>query len=189
MDWGDYRPYVPVEDGPMEDMDPKAARREFDHRMATKDERLAVLAALVEANGLRLGTDDEALDALEAWYRAEVEPDPDHVDTAAHLFFDSEGGKRPRPVWIAVAYDLGLQLGETIIARAPGLSWTFYSSRKGSRDVSHQHAVIMGFTNVRNKRYNADPFRFAVGVGGSHLSGSDKHGDFRQYVDFAVSCA
>ncbi|MFB7517181.1 hypothetical protein [Streptomyces sp. NPDC056144] len=176
MDWGDYRPYVPVEDGPMEDMDPKAARREYDHRMATKDERLAVLATLVGANGVRLGTDDEALDALETWYRAEVEP-------------DAGSTPRPRPVWIAVAYDLGLHLGETILARAPGLSWAFYRSPKGARDVAHQHPVIMGFTQVRNKRYNVDPFLFAVGVGGSHLGGRDGHGTFRQFVDSAVSYA
>ncbi|MEV8585376.1 hypothetical protein AB0424_00415 [Streptomyces sp. NPDC051180] len=29
--------------------------------------------------------------------------------------------------------------------RAPGLSWTFYRSRAGVRDVSHRHPVIMGY--------------------------------------------
>ncbi|MFB7607711.1 hypothetical protein [Streptomyces gardneri] len=173
MEWGDYRPFQPVEDGPMEEMSPVAARREYEHRMATKDERLAVLATLVGANGLRLGTDDEALDSLEGWYLAQVEP-------------EAEGATRPRPLWIAVAYDLGLHLGDTIIARAPGLSWTFYRSRAGARDVAHQHPVIMGFTRLRNKRYNVDPFPFAVGTGGSSLRGRDARGSFRNFVDSAV---
>ncbi|MFF8838096.1 hypothetical protein [Streptomyces sp. NPDC015130] len=176
MEWGDYRPFQPVEDGPMEDLSPAAARREYEHRMATKDERLAVLAALVGANGLRLGKDAEAVDDLERWYLAGVEA-------------DHERAPRPRPLWIAVAYDLGLHLGDTIIARAPGLSWSFYRSRAGSRDVAHQHPVIMGFTGLRNKRYNVDPFAFAVGTGGSHLGGSDAHGSFRRFVDSAVSYA
>lgn len=176
MEWGGYRPFQPLEDGPMGEMPLVAARREYEHRMATKDERLAVLAALVGGNGLRLGTSDEDLDALEGWYLAEVEPDP-------------EGAARPRPLWIAVAYDLGLHIGDTIVARAPGLSWTFYRSRAGARDVSHQHPVIMGFTRLRNKRYNVDPFLFAVGTGGSRLGGRDARGSFRTFVDSAVGYA
>ncbi|MFE2009447.1 hypothetical protein [Streptomyces sp. NPDC059491] len=116
----------------MGEMPPAVAHREYAHRMATKETRLGVLAAPAAANGLRLGTTDEDLDALEGWYLAEVEP-------------DAEGPARPRPLWIAVAYDLGLHIGDTIVARAPGLSWTFYRSRAGVRDVSHQHPVIMGY--------------------------------------------
>ncbi|MFB6839190.1 hypothetical protein [Streptomyces sp. NPDC056361] len=160
----------------MGDLPPVAARREYEHRMATKDERLAVLAALVGGNGLRLGTSDGDLDALEGWYLAEVEP-------------DAEAAARPRPLWIAVAYDLGLHVGDTIVARAPGLSWTFYRSRMGARDVSHQQPVIMGFTRLRNKRYNVDPFLFTVGTGGSRLAGRDAHGSFRAFVDSAVGYA
>ncbi|MGW8359758.1 hypothetical protein ACWGK1_04190 [Streptomyces wedmorensis] len=176
MEWGDYRPFQPLEDGPVGDLSPAAALREYEHRMATKDERLTVLAGLVGANGLRLGASDEDLDALEDWYLAEVEP-------------EAEGSTRPRPLWIAVAYDLGLHIGDTIIARAPGLSWTFYRSRAGARDVSHQNPVIMGFTGVRNKRYNVDPFLFAVGVGGSRLDGRGTGGAFRTFVGSAVGYA
>ncbi|MEW1697296.1 hypothetical protein ACIQCR_21690 [Streptomyces sp. NPDC093249] len=176
MEWGDYRPFQPLEDGPMGEMPLSVARREYDHRMATKAGRLAALAALAGANGLRPGTADEDLDALEGWYLAEVEPDAD-------------GSARPRPLWIAVAYDLGLYLGDTIVARAPGLSWTFYRSREGARDVSHQHPVIMGFTRLRNKRYNVDPFLFAAGTGGSSLGGHDARGSFRRFVDSAVGYA
>ncbi|MFE1904923.1 hypothetical protein ACFW96_14830 [Streptomyces gardneri] len=59
-------------------------------------------------------------------------------------------------------------------------------SRAGARDVAHQHPVIMRVTQLRNKRYNVDPFPFAVGTGGSSLGGRDARGSFRNFVGSAV---
>jgi hypothetical protein len=109
--------------------------------MAEREQRIEALRALLAANGLVLGKSDDAIEVLEMWFRDHVEADPD--DPA-----------RPRPLWLAVAFDIGVSLGELILERRPTLRWEFYVW--GRRNLAYQRPVIMGF-DVVNKRYNVDP--------------------------------
>jgi hypothetical protein len=179
MDWNGYSPYAPSVSGPLADLPRAAARAEFDHLMKRKGERIVELAKLVGANGLRLDVTDESLDQMEEWFGANVEPFP-------------EGPDRLRPLWYAVVADIGLRLGEVMIARAPGLSWEFYEwgGRGKRKHISYQRHVIMGFTRAANPRYDHDPAFEVAAYGVRVVSGSAGDlGFFRQIVDDAVSYA
>src|SRR5437867_2477812 len=77
VDWGDYQSYEPITDGPLGRLSRKAARAAFKDLMAHKADRIEVLARLVARNGVELGPSDEAVQALNDWFRREVEAHPD----------------------------------------------------------------------------------------------------------------
>jgi hypothetical protein len=53
-----------------------------------------------------------------------------------------------------VVNDVALFLGDAIVERAPGVRWVFHD--RGSRDLSFQRHVLVGFKSVPNPRYHVD---------------------------------
>ena len=138
--WADYTPFDPGVEGPLGQLTRREARAAFERLMAAKAERIAELGRLLERNGIQLSADDESLQALNDWFRAEVEA--------------GDVPRRLRPLWYAVVNDIALFLGDVIIDRAPGLRWVMFD--KGARDSAFQRHVLMGFSKVRNPKYNFD---------------------------------
>jgi hypothetical protein len=62
--------------------------------------------------------------------------------------------ERLNSIWYAVVNDLALYLGDVMIQRSPALRWMFFD--KGSKHLSYQRHVIMGFSKVPNPNYNSD---------------------------------
>jgi hypothetical protein len=141
MHWGDYAPYDPGVDGPLQDQARAAAQAAFAKLMKDKGSRKLALSQLLAANGIELDTSNGGIQRLNDWFRDSVEPDP--------------GGEPEtlRSIWYSVVNDIALFLGDVIIERAPNLRWDFLGS--GRKDISFQRHVILGFP-VPNPLYNID---------------------------------
>lgn len=129
ISWRGYESYPGVALFPNE-LSRADARSLYELCMATKDERIAMLGRLAESDGVVLGHDDDALQALNDWFSATVEPDPDRPG-------------RLLAEWYSVCHDIGLFLGEAMIARSPNLRWEFFTW--GAKNIAYQWHVIMGF--------------------------------------------
>jgi hypothetical protein len=141
VNWDGYQPYDPGVRGPLHELPRREARAAFARLMDAKDERIEALRRLAAANGVDLDDSDRAVQDLEDWFRAHVEPDPRAPD-------------RLRPMWYAVVNDIALYLGELVIREAPHLRWTMFDA--GKRNAAFQRHVIMGFTQASNPKYNLD---------------------------------
>ncbi len=138
--WGDYEPFRPGIARPLHELARREARAAFQRLMTAKAERIDELRELMKRNGILLSADDEGLQNLNDWFRAEVEGNP--VTGRLH------------PHWYAVVNDMALYLGDVIIERGSGLAWVMFD--KGTRDLAYQRHVIMGFSGVANPKYNFD---------------------------------
>jgi hypothetical protein len=175
VDWGTYVPFDPGISAPLHEVPRGDARAAFERLMRLKDERKQDILALLLRNGVRFDGSGESIDDVEQWFRRNVEP---HQTDAGRL----------GNIWYAVATDLGVLLGDHIRRRAPNLVWRFYD--KGSKDISYQRPVIMGFTKVRNPKYNLDP-AILIAQYGQRVTAGDRveEGEFRRWVEHAIATA
>lgn len=150
VDWDSYEIYDPGVAGPLTTLSRSDARRAFNQLMEAKPARIEMLRQLLANNGVELGTSDDAIQSLNDWFRANVEPDPAHPG-------------RLLPDWYSVVNDVALFLGDVIIERGPGLRWEFFTS--GKKNVSYQRHVIVGFGKVPNSKYNIDIDRRVAAYG------------------------
>lgn len=174
MDWAGYEPFDPGVTKPLHEVTKREARDAFNRLMAAREKRIGEVRRLLERNGVELGADDADLQALNDWFRAEVEG-------------DRETG-RLLPRWYAVVNDLALFLGDVIIERGPGLRWAMFD--KGARDIAFQRHVLMGFSGVPNPKYNVDIDRLLATYGHRIISGEQVEPDaFVTWVAAAASKA
>lgn len=132
MDWSGYVAFQPGVSGPWHELARREARELFKGFLASRRDRVEVLRGWLRSNGVVLDVSNASVRELEDWFRARVTPDPD--DPA-----------RPEPRWLAVAFDIGIFLGETMIGRRPQLRWKLLMSPR--RAVSFQRPVIVGFAD------------------------------------------
>ena len=149
MDWNGYEIYRPGVMGPWHTLPRTEARKAFKRLMEAKPGRIAMLHRLSNANGAVFDTTDASIQNVNAWFQANVQPDPDKPG-------------RLLPEWYSVVLDVGLFLGDVIIERCPWLHWEFFTW--GKKNISYQKPVIMGF-RMPNPRHNFDMERFVVGYG------------------------
>jgi hypothetical protein len=150
IDWNGYEIYDPGVVGPLSTVSRTEARRAYERLMQAKPARMEMLRRLLKANGVELASSDAAIQDLNDWFYANVEPDP--VKPGRLL-----------PDWYSVVNDVALFLGDVLIERHPNLSWTFYTA--GKRNVSYQRHVIVGFSQVPNQKYNIDFDRMVATYG------------------------
>jgi hypothetical protein len=136
VDWDEYTPDDSGVPRPLaEPPSAREARAAYERLLASKPERLRLLGRLLAANGVALGSTDDRIQAVNDWFRANVEADP----------------AQPRQVsepWWSVIRDLGLFLGDVMIERKPGLEWRFYA-QPPKEGVGFRRPVIMGFDDPR----------------------------------------
>jgi hypothetical protein len=147
VDWGDWQSFPEGVGQQLHSVERAVARRYFDALMAARSQRREQLEALLTRNDVEVSTDDAGVQALNDWYRANVEAEPREQD-------------RLNVRWYAVGVDVGLYLGEAITARAPTVQWRLFTH--GRKNVSYQRPVLMGFGGVANVRYNVDPERLVA---------------------------
>lgn len=169
VDWNDYRPFDPGVTGPWHELSREDAERVYERVMQTRYERIGALRELLRRNGVELRESNEGIRQLEEWLRRSAEADP------------ADPG-RPDPIWLAVAYDVGVFLGEVMHQRRGDLRWEFF--RWGMRDISYQRPVIMGF-DVPNKRYNIDPILLASSVAFQAIQGDRNSSDLVDVLERA----
>jgi hypothetical protein len=153
VDWSDWEPFEGAPGKPLDEVDRGTAEQYFSDLMAARGRRKGELESLLVRNGVEIAADDAGLQRLNDWYRANVAPGPSDPTRLADR-------------WFAVGLDIGLYLGDAIIARAPNLEWRMFTN--GRRDASYQRPVLMGFRGVQNPKYNVDPERL-VGTHGHRL--------------------
>jgi hypothetical protein len=141
ISWDSYEIYDPGVFGPLRTLPRREARFAYDHSMAEMSTRVEMLRELLRANGAELSDTDDGLRRLNAWFFANVEPDPEQPG-------------RLLPEWYSVVHDVGVFLGEALIARCPGLRWEFYVW--GKKNAAYQRPVIMGFSKVPYPKFNMD---------------------------------
>jgi hypothetical protein len=147
--WDGYDTYDPGAAEPPRDLPRAEARQVFKRCMATKSARIEMLNGLLQANGVKLGTDDAAIKDLNDWFFASVEDDPKQPGRLA-------------PDWYSIAHDVALFVGEVMIERHPNLHWEFFTW--GKTNVAFQRHVIMGFSTEDPKFHtNIDIDRFVAG--------------------------
>jgi len=154
--WGNYPTYEPVVGVPLNTVTRKEARAEFEHVLATKSQRISVLADLLDHNSVTLDSSDAGIQEVNDWYRENVEPNP-------------EVGGRLTTSGYSVSHDIGLFLGDTIIDRVPELHWILHPF--GKKELSYQRAVIGGFSRMPVANYTVDP-RLIVAVYGHRVVAS-----------------
>jgi hypothetical protein len=158
MDWSGYEVFDPEVDRPLQEVSRAQARRHFDKLMAEKEDRQALLAALLQRNGgPALEADDAAISALDHWFRERVEADPDQPH-------------RLLPEWYSVVNDLALHLGDVAIARNRQLRWELFVW--GRRNANFQRPVLMGF-EVPNPRFSVDLVAELVVIGHRQVKGME----------------
>ena len=176
VDWDDYEPYHPGIDRPLDELPRKEALAAYERMMASKAERIEALERLLRANGIAFDDgSDESIQALNEWFRRELEPDP-----------EDQGA--PDPQWFAVVHDVGMYLGDLIVERAPTVEWRFFDEDK--REMAYQHPVLMGF-DVPNPNYNVD-VPWAVNLYAHRLLNDAAEGEddyFVQVVEWSVAKA
>jgi hypothetical protein len=173
--WDGYVPFDPGVRAPLQGLPRREARGAFERSMSEKAERIQMLRGLLQANGVVLEGSDEGVQALNDWFRANVEPNP------------LEPG-RLRNLWYAVVHDIALFLGDVMIERAPGLRWEFYTW--GKKNASFQRHVIMGFSRVPNPKYNVDIDAAVATYGQRVVAGLAVNEDaFRKWVEATVQKA
>lgn len=154
--WGDYEIFDPEVDRPLAELSRRDARAAYDRLMAAIPDRLGQLQVLLDANGVGAGD----LAAVDEWFFRSVEE-------------DAGTGGRLAPVWYSVVNDIGLMLGERVIASANGsLRWDMVDAPK--KDMSFQRHVIRGFRCL-DPRYYVD-FDLLVGMYGHRIVRGEESG-------------
>ncbi len=131
INWNGYEIYDPGVSALRGTLPRTEARQAYERLMQAKPARIEMLRRLLGANGVELDSSDAAIQDLNDWFYANVEPDPDNPG-------------RLLPDWYSVANDIALFLGDVMIQRHPNLHWEFFTW--GKKNVAYQRHVIMGFS-------------------------------------------
>jgi hypothetical protein len=146
IDWSGYSLYALPEENILTfwyTMSRRDARSLYNDLMAKREERVAGLWELVAANS-QDGADSSVreLGRLAEWLKWGMGLER------------SEGTETPMR-WFSVGLDVGLVLGDEIIAGAPdSLKWELWA--KGKRDLAYQMPVVSGFIDIHNRIYYAN---------------------------------
>jgi hypothetical protein len=151
IDWDGYKAYDPGVFGQLNALPRAEARQAYTRLMQARPARIDMLRRLVKANGIELGSSDAAIQDLNDWFYANIEPDPNQPG-------------RLLPEWYSVVNDVALFLGDVMIERHPKLHWEFFTW--GAKNVAYQRHVIMGFGTEDPKfKTNIDIHRMVVTYG------------------------
>lgn len=142
VDWSGYAIVDIPNPGRAEDLDRAAARANFRHELATKEDRKQELAGLLSRNGIVLEDSYDCYLKLNTWYRDNMGPEPgDEENILAE--------------WLSFARDLNLFMCDALIARFPWLEWAFYAGSK--RSESYQLGVLKGFKHDKGRALRFAP--------------------------------
>jgi hypothetical protein len=131
------------------------ARRECSRVIASVDERIAELARVASPHGIALDLTLLSLTSLEAWFLESVQADPDRPE-------------RLDAVWYAVAHDVGLYVGETMVRAAPVYRWGL------AEDPESQYfhrCVITGVPDTGGRMWEWDPGQTVGDLGHQKIAG------------------
>lgn len=163
MIWGTYEVFDPGVDGPPGELPRREARAAYQRLLDELPNRIEMLRTLASVNGVELDHPN-GLRQLGEWFVGSVEPNED-------------GSGRLANRWYSVVLDIGLYLGEQLIAASNGkLRWEFFTTG-GRKSVAYQRHVVMGF-DVLNPRYHVAFDLRIAGFAHRVISGTDAQIDY-----------
>jgi hypothetical protein len=138
-------------------------RENFAYFMESRDARLAALRAFLTKFEVTIGLDDTGLAAVSAWCPENCGALVANLRANAirQAFFQM---RQPWTEWqrgFNVIFDLGLFLGECVIARNNCLTWNYRSGSSDDGSTNLSGYEIIGF---RNKRDWLDPAQYMYNV-------------------------
>lgn len=175
IDWNEYEVYDPGVFGPLHELPRREARAAYQRLMDAGPERIEMLRRLTATNGVDLGTDDESIQRLNDWFRANVGE-------------DAQQPGRLQPEWYSVVNDIALFFGAVLMERHPQLHWEFFTW--GKRHVSYQRHTIMGFTRPSFPKEDLDIDMLLAQYAHRIIAGQeDKHDAFLRWLAGAAEIA
>ncbi len=139
MNWDDYQPFDPRLDRPLHEVSRREAQAAFAYLMESREERLAELQKLAEANDV----DHHDLQQLNDWFVRSVEANEEQPNRLSNR-------------WYSVVNDLALHIGERLGRDSDGaIHWHLLTRRKA--DLSYQRHVLVGFSGVTNPEFHVEP--------------------------------
>jgi hypothetical protein len=123
------------------DLSGREARSEYRRFIGAVPSRMTMFEALLRRNALPGGCEPAKLQALNDWFL-------EHVTADA-------SGVWPAPEWRSFAMDVGLYLGQGVIAAHPHLHWDLAAT--GPTFVEYRQHVIVGFTQKGYDRHRISP--------------------------------
>ncbi|GJE71025.1 hypothetical protein [Methylorubrum podarium] len=150
-----YVPYAANHEPPDRTATEQRARIVAGRVITVAEERAAQAAALLEREGIVLAPNPEAWDAAGRWLAEHVEGSREPgSDRYAPALPRRDSGRAPtqvggesttqlRPLWRCLALDLGLLLGQHMIAARPGAGWTVENAlRRRAASVSGEPLIV-----------------------------------------------
>ncbi len=129
--WTEYELYETGVSVPLKQLPRREAKRVFEQYVDTREERVERLARLARGCGVELGVTDEAIQRLNDWFRAHIEPHPDvpgEIDAK----------------WRSIVHDVTMYLAEVLFERYPNLHWEL--DVWGKQFITYHQPVIKGFS-------------------------------------------
>lgn len=152
-----------------------ATRREaqdaYDWYIASIPERIEILKDFVAECGYPVSEGRDFLPVLNDFY----------FGVCSEII----GQEKPGPLEFSLASDINMLLGDLLVRKFETLDWAFHTF--GKSDVNYQWPVIMGFSNMKNKKYSREFFQpigaYAIRI----IRGKPKEDDL--FFKFYDSCA
>lgn len=143
----EYTLFDPQTDGPLHELSRKEAQRAYDAFISGRHHRIDQLSRLLEDSGIHLPdfecvnrvVTESSLDAIGDWFYVQVSAE--------------RPCERPSALVFSIAVDIGILMGDLLIASSSGLRWTLCID--GKSNIYYHRPVIIGF-NVANKGYCID---------------------------------
>lgn len=138
----------------------------FSHFLEYRAARMTALAAFLDKFDVKMGFDDAGLAAVSAWC-------PRHFgslvanlrdDKTRQIFFQMLQPWTEQWRGFNVIFDLGIFLGESLIARSPHLRWVY---QPGLSDDGASNLSGFGVDGFKNARNWLDPMEFIYGECGA----------------------
>ncbi len=129
--WVEYELYETGVSVPLKQLPRREAKRVFEQYVDTREDRVERLARLARGCGVELGVTDEAVQRLNDWFRAHIEPHPDvpgEIDAK----------------WRSIVHDVTMFLAEVLFEHYPNLHWEL--DVWGKRFVNYHKPVLKGFS-------------------------------------------
>ena len=138
----EYKIFDPKLDKPSHLAGRKEARIAYEWFVESIPERIEVLKSFVKECGYPVLEGREFLPVLNDFY----------FGVCSEII----GQEEPGPLEFSLASDINMYIGDSLVQQFENLDWTFHTF--GKSDVDYHRPVVMGFSNVKNKKYAREFF-------------------------------
>jgi hypothetical protein len=186
--WDGYRvielPFGPV---PPRELTRAQARQFFAAMMNMREERIAQLRGLVARNGFPVESEAAFRVSVVDFINAHAELDDTPIDIGHDLGDFAYMLLPPRPIWQAVALDVGFLLGSAIVEAVPTLRWELLT-KGGKLRQGYHFPVLSGFERGEWPNFHMSPLTLSEQLVGGAAAGTPME-SIDHWIDVARTSA